>query len=61
MVERDDHHRQAEHVGEQDELLALVVALLADRGEELDALEPFLLGELHVAREGVQVLDGAAP
>jgi hypothetical protein len=56
VVERYDHHRKAEHVGEQDELLALVVALLADGGHELDALEPFLLGELHLARECVQVL-----
>ena len=56
VVERNDHHRKTEHVGEQDELLALVVALLADRGQELDAFEPFLLGQLHLARERVQVL-----
>src|SRR5207244_7868360 len=32
------------------------VAFLAGRGAERDALEPFLLGELHVAREAVEVV-----
>ena len=59
VVERDHHHRQAEDVGEQDELLALVVALLADGGEELDAFEPFFFRELHLACECVQVLHRA--
>ncbi len=59
VVDRHRHHRQAEDVGEQDELLALAVAFLPDRGEEPDRLEPFLLGELHVLRERVQVPDQA--
>ncbi len=41
----------------EDELLALVVALVADRGQELDRLEPFGAGRLHFADEAVQVLD----
>jgi DNA-binding transcriptional LysR family regulator len=59
VVHGDGQHRQAQHVRQQDELLALVVALLAGGREVLDALEPLGLGELHLAREGVQVLHQA--
>ena len=43
------------HVGEQDELLTVLVALLADRGEELDALLPLGEAGAHLAQEAVQV------
>jgi hypothetical protein len=44
-------------VGQQDELLALVVALLAGLGEEIDRREPFGAGRPHFADEGMQVLE----
>jgi hypothetical protein len=59
VVERHHHHRQPQHVGEQDELLALVVAHFAGGGQELDALEPLFLGQVDLARERVQVLHQA--
>ncbi|MCY1308422.1 hypothetical protein D9M70_584290 [compost metagenome] len=56
MVDRVDQHRQADHVGQQDELLAYQsVAFLPGLGEEADSLEPFGLGQLHLAGESVQV------
>ena len=40
LLQRDDHHRQAERVGQQDELGPLVGRDLAGAGEEVDAGEP---------------------
>ena len=57
VIEGIDQHADAHDVGEQDELLPLVVALLADAGEEIDRRRPFGLGRLDVAHEGVEVLD----
>ena len=59
VVDEVDQHRHAERVRHQDELLALVVAPVADLGEEFHPGEPFLLGRPHLAHEGVQVLDEA--
>ncbi|MCY1557300.1 hypothetical protein D9M68_941420 [compost metagenome] len=59
VVHRHREHGQAQRVGQQDELLALVVALLAGGGEELNARHPFGFGELDLARKGVQVLHQA--
>ena len=59
VIDRIDQHRHAEHIGEQDELLALVVALLPGGGEELDRFEPFLLGQFDFAHEVVQMPDQA--
>ena len=56
VVDADDLHRQTEDVGQEDELLALVVGDVARAGQEVDPVGPLLLGELHVDREGVQVL-----
>ena len=53
---RGHQHRQTERVGQQDELLALVVGDVADLGEEFDRLEPFIFGELDLARKRVKVL-----
>src|SRR5712691_3653228 len=41
--------RQAKRIGQQDKFLTLVVALLTNAGHELDTLEPFILGEVHLA------------
>ncbi|MCY1360065.1 hypothetical protein D9M69_466730 [compost metagenome] len=55
VVHGHREHRQAQGVRQQDELLALRVALLARGGEEVDARGPLGLGEPHFAREVVQV------
>src|SRR6185437_9153080 len=55
MVLRHHQHRDAERVGQEDELLPLVVALVAGGGQELDAAQPFGLAQLRLANEGVQV------
>ncbi len=51
------HHGDAHGVGEEDKLLAAVVAHVAGLGEEIDSLPPFCLGELHVLQERVDVFD----
>jgi hypothetical protein len=55
MVLRNGEHRDAERVGKQDELLALVVGDVAGGGEELDAFEPLRLGEVVLLHEFVQM------
>ncbi len=60
LVDHLDQHRQTERVGQQDELLALVVALVADRGEEIDPGEPLLTGQTDFLGEGEEVLDGGS-
>ncbi len=57
LVEHHHHHRGAQRVRQQDELLAPVVAGLADGGEELDAGHPFVGLQVDLADEGMQVLD----
>jgi hypothetical protein len=52
-----DQHRQPERVRQQDELLALVVALVPGGGQEPDAGQPLLLGQPHLSREGVEAAD----
>src|SRR5262245_40896934 len=52
--------RQAERIGQQDKFLTLIVALLTNAGNELDTLEPFILGKVHLACKLVQVLDEAS-
>ena len=54
-MHRIDQRADAQHVGQQDELLAERRAGLADRGEELDAGQPFRRRQAHVSGEGVQV------
>lgn len=56
MVEADDQHAQAEHVGGKDELLALVVAEPAGGRQPLDRPHPLLFGQFDLAGEGVQML-----
>jgi hypothetical protein len=55
VADRDRLHRCAEHVGQQDELLALVVRHVPDVSEELDAPLPFHLGQADFPQEGVQM------
>ena len=55
VVDRDGLHGGAEDVGEQDELLALVVGDVPGVGEEPDRGVPFVLGQPDLADEGVQV------
>ena len=52
-----DERAEAERVGEEDELLAMLCAFLAHGREELDAFEPFFGSEIDFAGEGVQVAD----
>jgi hypothetical protein len=55
VVDGLHQHRDAEHVGEQDELLPRAVALVAGGGEKRDRLRPLALGELDILDERVQV------
>ncbi len=57
VIEGIDQHAHAHDVGEQNELLAFVVAFLADPGEEIDRRRPLGLGRLDVAHERMHVLD----
>ena len=57
MVDAIDQHRNTEHVRGQDEFLALGIADLTGAGEPIDGREPFLLGRLDLAHEGMHVLD----
>ena len=52
-----DERRHAGGVGQQDELLANVVADLAALREEHDARKPLLAGQVDLAGEGVQMAD----
>ena len=54
-----DQLRQPERIGQEDELLAQVVALVADRGQELDARHPLRLGQLDLAGKAVEVAEKA--
>ncbi|MNP17857.1 hypothetical protein D3C76_1103010 [compost metagenome] len=60
MVDRVDQHRHAQGVREQDELLAYqAIARVAGVGQEADAFEPLLFGQLNLTDESVQVPDQA--
>ena len=58
-VDRLHQHRDAEHIGQQDELLAHVGAFLPGGGEEGDRLFPLRDARLDVPDEAVQVPDQA--
>ena len=53
-----DQRRHAEGVRQEDELLPGLVALLAHRGQELDAGEPLVPLQSDLLDEGVEVADG---
>src|SRR4029077_5357877 len=57
MADQIDHHRHAEGVREQNELLPLVAAHPTGLGQDLDRLEPLCFGQFDLFDEGVQVLN----
>ncbi len=57
VVQHHRQHRQADDVAHQDVLAPRVGGPLADPGEEVQALQPFLVAEVHLPGEGVHVLD----
>ena len=57
VVDDLDERRHAEGVGQEDELLTSVVAHLTGAGEEVDALEPLVAGEVHLGHKRMEVLD----
>ena len=57
LIDGVDQHRDAQHVGQQNELLPRGATALADLGEELNALHPFFKRRLGVFDEGVQMMD----
>jgi hypothetical protein len=57
VIDGIDQHRDAEHVGEQDEFLPAGRAFLADSGEEIDRIFPFGESEIGLSNEGVQRFD----
>src|SRR4051812_17665177 len=57
VVDRLHQHRDAQDVGQQDELLPHLVAHVPGAGEEVDREAPLLLGQLHLLDERVQMLD----
>ena len=56
VVDRIDQHRNPEHVRQQDELLPGRGAFLADAGQKIDRITPFVEGEIGLADEIVQRL-----
>ena len=59
MGDELDERRHAEGVGQEDELLACLVARLADSGEELDPGEPLVALQTDLVDEGVEMSDGS--
>ena len=57
MVDLIHERAEAHTVAEEDKLVLVLRALLADAREELDRLGPFRVRELRLAREGVQMRD----
>ena len=57
--DRVDEHRHTERVGEEDEFLPVLVALLPGRGEEPDRLEPLCRRELDFPHDRMDVADDA--
>ena len=49
MVHRIDQHRNPEHVRQQDEFLPGRRAFLADAGQKIDRIAPFVEGEIGLA------------
>src|SRR6185437_14002086 len=57
VVQLDHRHRKAQHIRQQNKLLAHFIGDMADRRDELNALNPFLLGQLHFAGKGMEMFD----
>lgn len=55
VVEKADQRREADRIGEQNPFVVGVVRGFADAIKEVDAVFPFLLCELDLTREGMQM------
>ncbi len=60
VIDRVNQHRQAERIGQKDELLPLLRADLPGPCQKIDAEVPFILGQVDFAREVVEMLDEAS-
>ena len=58
-LQQIDERRQAQHVGSQYELISALVGNLAGAVQEVDGGVPFIVSEIRLAREIVQVRDQA--
>src|SRR4051812_20984987 len=54
MIDGIDQHGNAEHVRQQNEFLPARAALLADAGQEIDRVTPFVESEIRLADEVMQ-------
>ena len=59
MIDSVDQHRYSGDVGEQNKLLALVVAHLTRSGQELNTQCPFFLGEFDLTNKIMEMGDEA--
>ena len=59
MVQTNDQHRNAEHIGEENEFLTFLISDVAGTCQKLDPLEPLVFGQLHIGDEGMKMLDEA--
>src|SRR5262245_30299180 len=57
IVEQTNERREAERARHQNNFVVLIVGLLPEPRDVLDRLLELVLGEVHVARKGVQMLD----
>jgi hypothetical protein len=57
VVDRVDQHRDAEDVGQQDELLTRRIRLVSGTRQKIDRGHPLVERQVDVAHERVQVLD----
>ncbi len=59
MIDSVDQHRYAGNIGEQNKLLALLIAHLAGSGQELNRQCPFFLGKFDLTNKSVEMSDEA--
>ena len=55
MIDQVDDHRDAQRIGQQDELLPGGIARMPGGGGKVDALKPFRLGQLHLFDERMEM------
>jgi hypothetical protein len=56
VVDGIDQHGKAQRVGQQDELLPVLIAHLAGAGQEIDGVVPLALAQIHILGKGMQML-----
>ena len=59
MIDGIDQHRNAQRIGQQDELLPRCTAHLTGAGQEVDGMLPFGLCRLDITHEIVKMADQA--